>query len=42
MQSDNEIWSLNDILHETFFFNNNYAQNMMQKLFPSPFLKNEN
>ena len=40
MQSENEIWSINMIL-ETFFLKN-HTQNVVEKLFPNPFLKNLN
>ena len=37
----NEIWSVKNITLETFFLKN-HSQNMVEKLFPDPFLNNQN
>ena len=41
MQSDNEIWSVNNITLETFLLKN-HTQNVVEKQVPDPFLKNLN
>ena len=40
-QLDNEIWPVNRITWETFLLKN-HSQNMVDKLFPDPFLKIQN
>ena len=42
MQSANGIWSVNRIYHEEHFFLKSKTQNVVEKLFADPFLKNQN
>ena len=42
MQPDNEIWSVNKHNVRNNFFLKNHTQNVVEKLFPEPFLKNHN
>ena len=37
----NEIWSVNRVFLETFLLKN-HTQNILEKLSPDPFLKNQN
>ena len=44
-QSDNETWSINQLIEYIaceIFFLKNYAQNLVEKLLPDPFLKDQN
>ena len=41
-ESGNEIWSVNRIKHDKHFSRKNHAQSVVEKLFPDPFLKNQN
>ena len=38
----NEIWSVNRVITWETFFLKNHTQNVVEKLFPCPFLKNQN